>query len=252
MRIALVAPLYESVPPKLYGGTERVVSYLTEELVALGHRVTLFASGDSSTRAELVPVVPTALRMAGCNEPLAHHVLTMGMLVARIRDFDIVHHHADYLHFPTSRALDRSHVTTMHGRLDMHDLKPLFQHFREQPLVSISHAQRAPLASANWQATVHHGLPLDLYTANATPEPYLVFVGRISREKRLDRAIEIAARANLKLKIAAKVDAADREYFATEVRPLLRRTHVEFVGEVDDAHKAELLRHARALLFPIN
>jgi glycosyltransferase involved in cell wall biosynthesis len=252
MRIALVAPLYESVPPKLYGGTERVVSYLAEELVELGHRVTLFASGDSITRAELVPIVPAALRLAGYKDPLAYHVLTLGKLQARIDDFDVVHHHADYLHFPTSRALGHPHVTTLHGRLDLPELMPLFRQFGDAPLVSISHAQRAPLADANWQATVHHGVPLDLYAPSEVSSEYLVFIGRISPEKRVDRAIEIAAKAKLPLKIAAKVDPADREYFEAEVKPLLGHAHVEFVGEINDAAKAELLRQARALLFPID
>jgi glycosyltransferase involved in cell wall biosynthesis len=253
MRIAIVAPLYESVPPQLYGGTERVVSYLAEELVALGHHVTLFASGDSVTRAELVPVVPRALRLTGCNDPLACHVLMLGKLAMRIRDFDIVHYHIDYVHIPTSRAFDFPRITTMHGRSDLPELRQLFGHFEDEPLVSISNAQRMALPSANWLTTAYHGLPLSLYTPSAaSADQYLVFIGRLCREKRVDRAIEIASKANLRLKIAAKIDSADREYFDREVRPLLSQSHVEFIGEVNDAGKAELLRRARALLFPID
>ncbi|HUM03266.1 MAG TPA: glycosyltransferase family 4 protein [Thermoanaerobaculia bacterium] len=255
MRIAQVAPLYESVPPMLYGGTERVVSYLTEELVKLGHEVTLFASGDSVTRAHLVPACPRALwRDASCRETLPHHVRLMELVFHDPSRFDLVHFHSDYLHFPLLRRNPFPNVTTVHGALHAPDLGPVLEEYRELPLVSISDAQRRPLPDANWQATVPHGLPRDLYTFSQRPGDYLAFLGRISPEKRLDRAIAIAERAGMKLKVAAKVYAEEAGYFRTEIEPLLRtfRSFVEYVGEIGGRDKDEFLGNARALLFPID
>jgi glycosyltransferase involved in cell wall biosynthesis len=255
VKIAQVAPLYESVPPRLYGGTERVVSYLTEELVRQGHEVTLFASGDSVTAAELVPVCPASLRLdADCRDQMAHHVRLLELVFQQLRRFDLVHFHIDYLHFPLSRRHSFAHVTTLHGRLDIQDLRPLYREFADMPLVSISDAQRRPLPGANWQATIYHGLPDDLFTFRPLPGRDLVFLGRISPEKGVDRAIDIARRSGLHLKIAAKVDRADRDYFEEEIKPLLRQagSDVEFVGEVGNADKDRFLGDARALLFPID
>ncbi len=252
MKIAQVSPLYESVPPKCYGGTERVVSYLTEELVRRGHDVTLFASGDSRTDARLVACAPEALRLAGCREPLAMHLCMLEEVARRMSDFDVVHFHVDYLHFPLSRRSDVPQLTTLHGRLDIPELQPLFREYRDMPLVSISDAQRHPLPFANWIGTVHHGLPLDLYRFQPQTGSYLAFLGRISPEKRPDRAIIIARRAGIPLKIAAKVDRADQDYFEQIIRPLLDHPLVEFVGEINDREKEEFLGGALALLFPID
>jgi glycosyltransferase involved in cell wall biosynthesis len=255
VRIAQVAPLYESVPPQLYGGTERVVSYLTEELVRQGHEVTLFASGDSATAAELVPCCPRALRLnPACRDRLAYHVRQLEMVFGQLGRFDLVHFHTDYMHFPLSRRHDLAHVTTLHGRLDLPELRPLYREFADIPLVSISDAQRRPLPWANWQATVHHGLPPGLFTFRSAPGEDLFFLGRISPEKGLDRAVEIAARSGMRLRVAAKVDRADRDYYESEIKPLLRRagTSVEFIGEVGGADKDRLLGEAYALLFPID
>jgi glycosyltransferase involved in cell wall biosynthesis len=255
VKIAQVAPLYESVPPTCYGGTERVVSYLTEELVRAGHDVTLFASGDSATRARLVAGCPRGLRLdPGCIDQLAHHVLMLEQVFRRAEEFDIIHFHCDYMHFPLSARCPTPHVTTLHGRLDIPDLQPLYRAFADQPLISISDAQRRPLAFANWQGTVYHGLPLDLHTFREGTGGYLAFLGRVSPEKRLDRAIEIARRAGLPLKIAAKVDNADRRHHDEEIQPLLRAAgrEVEFLGEVGGAAKGEFLGNAQALLFPID
>jgi glycosyltransferase involved in cell wall biosynthesis len=254
MRIAQVAPLIESVPPKLYGGTERIVSYLTDELVRQGHQVTLFASGDSVTQAELVPCTARALRLdPAVADPLPHQMIALDQVRRRAHEFDVLHFHVDYLHFPLSRALGWHTVTTMHGRLDLPDLAPLFAAFPEMSLVSISDHQRRPLPHLRWLRTVQHGLPLDLYPFTAAPDgDYLAFVGRICPEKRPDRAIEIARRAGLPLKIAAKVDAVDAAYFAEVVRPLLRDPLVEFIGEIGEAEKAALLGNARAFLFPVD
>jgi len=253
MRIAQVAPLYESVPPKYYGGTERIVSYLTEELVRQGHEVTLFASGDSVTRARLVAACRRSLRLdKHCVDQMAHHVLMLEHVARRAREFDIVHFHVDYLHFPLSRRQPTPQVTTLHGRLDIPDLVPLYQEFRDMPLVSISASQREPLPWANWQATVYHGLPEDLYRFREAPGRYLAFLGRVSPEKRVDRAIEIARQVGIPLKIAAKVDRVDRDYFEGVVEPLLRDPLVEYVGEIGDGEKDEFLGHAYALLFPID
>jgi glycosyltransferase involved in cell wall biosynthesis len=253
VRIAQVAPLVESVPPKLYGGTERVVSYLTEELVLLGHDVTLFASGDSVTSAHLVPMCPEALRLsATCVDHLAHHIVMLAEVFRQYDQFDIIHFHIDYLHFLLSQREPVANITTLHGRLDIPDLQPLYQRFSDMPVVSISNAQRAPLPNVNWMGTVYHGLPKGQYTFHNQPGKYLAFLGRISPEKGADRAIEIASLAGVPLKIAAKVDKADREYFETKIRPLLNNPLVEFIGEIGYPHKNEFLGNALALLFPIN
>ena len=253
MRIAQVAPLFESVPPKYYGGTERVVSYLTEELVRQGHEVTLFASGDSATKARLVAGCQRSLRLdKRCIDKLAHQTVMLERVFQRATEFDIVHFHVDYLHFPLSRRQPITNVTTLHGRLDIPDLVPLYQEFRDMRVISISNAQRAPLPSANWQATVYHGLPVDLYRFRPEPGSYLAFVGRISPEKRVDRAIEIAKRVQIPLKIAAKVDPVDRHYFKSTIKPLLCEPLVEFIGEIGEGEKDEFLGNAYALLLPID
>jgi glycosyltransferase involved in cell wall biosynthesis len=253
MRIAQVAPLYERVPPLLYGGTERVVSYLTEELVRAGHEVTLFASGDSLTSARLRAQCPRALRLdPDCREPLARHIQMLGAVYDQADAFDIIHCHTDYLGLPLARIAPTPTMLTLHGRLDIPELGPLYAEYAEIPLVSISNAQRGPLPNAHWVATVYHGLPDDLYCFSATPEDYLLFLARISPEKRPDTAIRVARRAGMRLRIAAKIDAVDREYFQQVVRPLLDDPLIEFVGEVGEAHKNALLGGARALLFPID
>ena len=253
MRIAQVAPLYERVPPRCYGGTERVVSYLTEELIRQGHQLTLFASGDSLTRGRLIAPCENSLRLnPDCKMPLVYHMLQLEQVFQSAASFDIVHFHIDYLHFPFSKRLGTPHVTTLHGRLDLPDLLPLYREFRDMPVVSISDSQRKPLPSVNWQGTVYHGLPLDLYSLNERQEDYLVFLGRISPEKRVDRAIEIAKRANMKLKIAAKVDAVDAEYMDARIRHLLDDPLIEFIGEADETKKRQLLGNAYALIFPID
>jgi glycosyltransferase involved in cell wall biosynthesis len=253
MRIAQVAPLYESVPPKFYGGTERVVSYLTEELVRSGHAVTLFASGDSETSARLIAPSRRSLRLdPRCVDQLAHHVVMLEHVFRHAGEFDVVHFHLDYLHYPLSRRARVPQLTTLHGRLDLADLVPLYDEFREMPLVSISNHQREPLPRVNWLGTVHHGLPETLYQFRPGPGRYLAFVGRISPEKRVDRAIRIALSAELPLKIAAKVDRVDREYFESAIEPLLHHELIEFLGEVGDGEKEALLGDAMALLFPID
>jgi glycosyltransferase involved in cell wall biosynthesis len=255
MKIAQVAPLIESVPPRWYGGTERVVSYLTEELVRLGHDVTLFATGDSTTGAHLMASVPNALRLDPAVKDYGPYaVLQMEHVRQRAGEFDVIHFHCDFMHLPLARALMPGRaVTTLHGRLDLPDYKPLFAEFSDAPLVSISDHQRLPLANANWLATVYHGLPASVCPFRAEPKgDYLAFLGRISPEKRPDRAIEIARRAGLKIRIAAKVDEVDRKYFHEQIEPLLKQPHVEFIGEIDESGKAEFLGNALALLFPID
>jgi len=253
MRIAQVSPLHESVPPRLYGGTERIVHYLTEELVRLGHDVTLFASGDSKTSAKLAAQCDRALRLdERCLDPLAMHVVMLERVSNWESDFDLVHFHTDYLHFPLARRMAVPHVTTLHGRLDIPGLGPIYDEFCDVPVVSISDAQRRPLAQANWVSTVRHGLPPDLLEFNPEPQDYLAFVGRISPEKRVDRAIEIATALGIPLKIAAKIDKIDREYFETTIKPLLGHDLVEFVGEIGDERKGAFMGGARALLFPID
>jgi glycosyltransferase involved in cell wall biosynthesis len=253
MRIAQIAPLHEACPPRYYGGTERVVSYLTEELVELGHDVTLFASGDSRTSARLVPICPRALRLdAAVADPLVYHLVMFNRVAARAADFDILHFHTDYLHFPVFAGLGVPTVTTLHGRLDLPDLPVAYAEFPEMPLVSISDNQRLPLPWANWRATVHHGLPLHLYRLGSGAGGYLAFIGRISPEKRLDRGVEIARWVGLPLKIAAKVDKVDRDYFDQAIRPLLAAPGIEFLGEIGEEQKGEFLGQAAALLFPID
>jgi glycosyltransferase involved in cell wall biosynthesis len=253
VRIAQVSPLYESVPPKYYGGTERVVSYLTEELVRQGHEVTLFASGDSTTRAHLIAPCRASLRLQkDCIDQLAHHIVMLELVAKRASDFDVIHFHIDYLHFPLSRRQSIPHLTTLHGRLDLPDLVPLYREFAEMPVVSISNAQRLPLPWVNWLATVHHGLPKQLYRFRRELGRYLCFLGRISPEKRVDRAVEMARRIGMPLKIAAKVDNVDRQYFAQVIEPLLTLPGIEYVGEVGEDQKDELLGNAYALLFPID
>ena len=252
LAIAQVAPLHEAVPPKLYGGTERVVSFLTEALVAMGHDVTLFATGDSETAARLVPVVPRALRLRGAADPIAAHVLLLENVASRANDFDVIHFHCDYLHFPVSRRLAASTLTTLHGRLDIPELVPLYREFSDTPLVSISDAQREPLPWACWMATIYHGLPADTGILRERPGNYLAVLGRISPEKGIDRAIEIARRAGMELRIAAKVDDADRTYFEAVIRPLLNQPGIEFIGEIDEAGKDAFLGEAYALLFPVD
>jgi glycosyltransferase involved in cell wall biosynthesis len=253
MRIAQVSPLYESVPPKTYGGTERVVSWLTEELVRMGHEVTLFASGDSMTSARLVPVCKNSLRAdPNCKDPLAPHYTMLEMVFNEKDSFDVIHFHVDYLHFPFSRREQVAGVTTLHGRLDGPELVPLYQNFRDMPVISISNAQREPLPWLNWQGTVYHGMPADTFSFFPGPGKYLAFLGRTSPEKGLDQAIEIAKSAGMPLKIAAKIDRADTEYFETVIKPMLAHPLIEFLGEVGYPEKMELLGNAAALLFPIN
>jgi glycosyltransferase involved in cell wall biosynthesis len=254
MRIAEVAPLYESVPPKLYGGTERVVSYLTEELVRRGHSVVLYATADSITQAELRPVCERALRLEGRKilDPLAHHVRMVEMVAQDAAEFDILHFHIDYLHFPTTRRAGFCAVTTLHGRLDIPDVEPLFHEFKEMNLVSISNAQRAPLRWANWMGTVYHGLPENLYRPTRQHGSYLAFLGRISPEKRVDRAIEVAKRVGMPIRIAAKIDTADRDYFEAHIRRLMDDPLVEYVGEIGQQEKNEFLANAYALMFLVD
>ena len=254
MRIAQVAPLYESVPPKLYGGTERVVSYLTEELVRQGHQVTLFASGDSVSQARLVAPCPRSLRLdKQCVDQLAHHVVLLEQVFQQARAFDLIHFHIDYMHFPLSVRHNIPTVTTLHGRLDLPDLIPVYEMFPTMPVVSISDAQRAPLPWLNWLGTIYHGLPEDLYTFRETPGTYLAFLGRIAPEKGVEQAIAIAQQAGMPLKIAAKVDRADHEYYREVVQPLLKKhALVDYVGEVGEREKDTFLGEAYALLFPID
>jgi glycosyltransferase involved in cell wall biosynthesis len=251
MRIAQVAPLWESVPPKLYGGTERVVSYLTEELVRLGHDVTLFASGDSVTAARLESICNHALRLnKGIFNRDAPMTMLMEQALGKAGDYDIIHSHLDFLGFPLARRNPIPTVTTFHGRLDLPELQPVFREYAEMPIVSISNAQRKPLSWANWQATVYHGLPKDLYGLQSNPGNYLAFLGRIAPEKRPDHAIEIAKRVGIPLRIAAKVDPADQEYFHAEIEPLLSHPLIEYLGEITDSEKRDFLGNAMALVCP--
>jgi glycosyltransferase involved in cell wall biosynthesis len=244
----------ESVPPRLYGGTERIVSYLTEELVGLGHEVTLFASGDSITTANLVPCVPQALRLdASVRDTIPYYMLMLDRVRQQANDFDILHFHIDQFHFPLFRPISGRTVTTLHGRQDLPDLLPLYLGFGDMPLVSISDAQRRPIPNANFAGTVHHGIPAHLHRGTAEARGgYLAFLGRISPEKRPDRAIAIARAAGIPLKIAAKVDRVDAGYFKNQIEPLLDGGGVEFIGEINDHQKSQFLGDARALLFPID
>lgn len=252
MKIAQVAPLSESVPPKLYGGTERVVSYLTEELVKQGHEVTLFGSGDSCTSAMLVATVEQALRLNPlCEDALAPQVVQIQDVIERANDFDFIHFHIDYLHFPFSKKLSTAHVTTLHGRLNIPELQFVYDKF-DEPVVSISNDQRVPLPQANFAGTVYHGLPSGLHKKGRGDGEYLAFLGRISPEKGIDKAIEWAKAAGVPLKIAAKVDKADKKYFETEIRHLLDDPLIDFIGEINEQQKTEFLGKAQALLFPID
>ncbi|NPC57536.1 glycosyltransferase family 4 protein [Caenimonas soli] len=253
MKIAQVAPLYESVPPRAYGGTERVVSYLTEALVEMGHEVTLFASGDSVTSAHLVSVLPRSLRLDSRKpDPLVWHTIMMDMVLKAAPSFDVIHFHTDVLQLALVGQCRTPCMSTAHGRLDLPDLKPLFRCFPKHPMVSISASQRAPLPWLNWRATVHHGLPLGLYSLHPQPQDYFAFVGRISPEKRADRAIEIARACGTPLRIAAKVDPADQAYFESTIKPLLDDPLVTYVGEIGDEAKNDFIGNARALLMPID
>jgi glycosyltransferase involved in cell wall biosynthesis len=253
MRIAQVAPLTERVPPQFYGGTERVVSYLTEELVRLGHEVTLFASGDSITRARLQAPCARALRLGpDCAIPLTHHLRMLGQVYQRAQEFDVIHCHTDYLGLPLTRFTATPTVITLHGRLDIPDLGPIYGEYSEVPLVSISDAQRIHLPQLNWATTIHHGLPPDLYTFEPRQGSSLLFLGRISPEKRPDTAIRVACRSGVPLRIAAKVDVVDREYFETIIQPLLDHPLIEFIGEVDEQQKRALLSDTLALVFPVD
>lgn len=255
MKIAQIAPLAESVPPRLYGGTERIVSYLTEELVRQGHDVTLFASGDSVTRAELVPVTEMALRLnPAVRDPIPYHMMLLDAVRRRADEFDALHFHIDLIHMPLVQDFIGRCVTTLHGRLDLPDLPAFYRAFPDHSLVSISDHQRLPMPPVNWARTIHHGLPADLLPARTkASDGYLAFLGRISPEKRPDRAIRIAARAGLPLRIAAKIDAVDRLYWEQEIAPLVERyPNIHYIGEINEAQKAEFLGRASALLFPID
>ena len=253
MKIAQVAPLIESVPPRLYGGTERIVSYLTEELVRLGHDVMLFASGDSITSAELATCCTRALRLdpTVC-DIIPHFMLMIDKVRERAEEFDVLHFHIDLFHFPLFRSLAARTLTTLHGRQDLGDLKPFYCRFGEMPLVSISNDQRKPLPQANFVATIHHGIPADLHGPSFERGSYLAFLGRISPEKRPDRAIRIARAAGIPLKIAAKVDKVDEDYFRNDIVPLIDGPGVEFIGEINEREKTKFLGEAAALLFPVD
>ena len=255
MRIAQIAPLMEAVPPRFYGGTERIVSWLTEELVRQGHAVTLVASGDSVTAADLLPCTPQAIRLSDTLRDDLPHTLVMADRVRRLAGaFDVLHFHVDMFHFPLFRGLSHKTLTTLHGRQDIPDLWPFYRAFSEMPLVSISDAQRAPIRDANFAGTVLHGLPADLHRPCYDPRGgYLAFLGRIAPEKRPDRAVQIARALGIPLKIAAKVDDDGRAFFESRLRPMLGQgAGVEFVGEVDERAKTRFLGDARALLFPID
>ena len=255
MKIAQIAPLAESVPPRLYGGTERVVSYLTDELVRLGHDVTLFASADSQTSARLVACAPRALRLdARVHDALPHHLLMLERVRAHAAEFDVLHFHVEHLHLPLFRPLAAKTVTTLHGRLDLPDLVPLYSEFDDMPLVSISDSQRRPLPDARWIATVYHGLAAGVCPFNPAPRGnYLAFLGRVCPEKGLDRAIAIARRAGMRLRIAAKIERGpDERYWRERIAPLIDGEIIEFIGELDEAQKPAFLGNATALLFPID
>jgi glycosyltransferase involved in cell wall biosynthesis len=255
VRIAQVAPLAEAVPPKFYGGTERVVSWLTEELVRQGHDVTLFASGDSETSAKLVACCPEGLRLAGIRDHVASHLAMLYHLRRRADEFDVIHFHIDLLQYPLFEDLNHKCVTTLHGRLDVPDFMPVYRTFTGMPLVSISDHQRGPMPeNANWLQTIHHGLPAENCRFSAKPKDggYLAFLGRISPEKRPDRAIEIAKAAGVKLKIAAKVDKADQDYWDEVIEPMTHHPLVEYIGEINEDQKHDFLGNALALAFPID
>jgi glycosyltransferase involved in cell wall biosynthesis len=254
MRIAQVAPLTETVPPKLYGGTERVVSVLTEELVRRGHEVTLFASGDSTTAARLVSCCERSLRLAevGQVDALAYAVRELDLVFGAREQFDVIHNHLDYIAFSLARQTNANMLTTCHGRLDRPETRQIYEHFADTSLVSISNDQRRPLPGARWVATVYNGIDFSAYELHEEPGKYLAFLGRISPEKRVDRAIDVARALDMPLKIAAKVDPVDRAYFEHAIRPQLDHSNIEFVGEVNDAEKNDFLGEAYAYLFPID
>ncbi|MEI6946629.1 glycosyltransferase family 4 protein [Paraflavisolibacter sp. H34] len=259
MRIAQVAPLYERVPPRFYGGTERIVSYLTEELVRVGHEVTLFASGDSVTAARLVPGCTESLRLCTyCTDMLAPHIGQLQMVQDRLHEFDIVHYHTDYGHFPLSRINRHPQLTTLHGRLDLPELQVLYRLYADMPVVAISDDQKRPLPFARWAATIYHGLPPELYAYYPRQGHYLAFLGRISKDKGIDKAIEIAKQTGLPLKIAAKIDLdakidkKERSYFEKEIAPLLDHPLLDFLGEISEEQKNEFIGNALCVLFPID
>lgn len=253
VKIAQIAPLVESVPPRLYGGTERVVSWLTEELVRQGHDVTLFASGDSQTKAELAAVVPRGLRLEGIHNSLPYNIIMLDQVAARMHEFDVIHFHIDFFHYPIFRNMAYKTLTTLHGRQDLPELPDIYRAFPHMPLVSISDHQRLPVPPVNWRGTVYHGLPEAQYREGKGEGGYLAFLGRICADKGPVEAIEIARRAGMKLKMAAKVDPVDQAYFDTVVGPLIAKSpHVEFIGEINDSQKQEFLGNAKALLFPIS
>ena len=253
MRIAQVAPLYESVPPKCYGGTERIVSGVTEELIRRGHKVALFASGDSRTAAKLIPCCPQGLRLdSRVQNHMAYTVIELGMVSDRAEEFDLIHNHIDYFGFPLSRLTETPVITTLHGRLDLPELQDVYAEFPEVPLVSVSDAQRRPLPQASWLSTIYNGIDLRHFTLRERRGSYLAFLGRISPEKCADRAIAIAHAVGIPLRIAAKIDPVDQEYFSEKIEPLLTDPHIEFVGEIDEAQKDDFLGNAFAYLFPIN
>ncbi|HEV3397298.1 MAG TPA: glycosyltransferase family 4 protein, partial [Xanthobacteraceae bacterium] len=252
MRIAQIAPLTEAIPPKLYGGTERVVHWLTEELVALGHDVTLFASGDSVTSATLEPMWDQSLRLSGSiRDPNALHMLMLERVRRRASDFDVLHFHLDYYPFSLFSRQSTPFLTTLHGRLDLPEHQPVFTTFSSIPVVSISNAQRRPVPQAGWVRTIYHGVPEDLLRPQPVTPSYLAFLGRIAPEKGVDQAIKIAGRCGIPIKIAAKVDKADVEYFEANIRSLLDLPHVEYIGEISDKEKAPFLSGAVGLLMPV-
>jgi len=253
MKIAQIAPLVESVPPTLYGGTERVVSWLTEELVRQGHDITLFASGDSRTSAQLEPVVPRALRLQGISDCVPANTIMLDRIVARQREFDVLHFHVEFFHYPLFRNVAHRTLTTLHGRQDLPNLPAVYRAFPRMPLVSISDHQRPAMPGVNWRGTVHHGMPKDLFRLGPGNGGYLAFLGRICADKGILPAIEIARRAGMALKVAAKVDPADQDYFEQQVKPVLQQSpHVDYIGEIDDSQKQQFLGEAKALLFPID
>jgi glycosyltransferase involved in cell wall biosynthesis len=253
LRIAQVAPLYESVPPKLYGGTERVIAYLAEELVRRGHDVTLFAASDSTVKVPLAVGMPQSLRLSGLDHlASSFHLPMLSQVYDHTDRFDIIHSHLEYWSFPLVRLVSVPSLSTMHGRLDLNELAPIYRHYRDLPVVSISNEQRWPLPEMNWVGTVYHGLPRNLLRFNSGPGSYLAFLGRISPEKRPDLAIEVARRSGMPLKIAAKVDRVDREYFESMVKPLLSTPGLEFIGEINEHQKEQFLGRAFALLFTVD
>jgi glycosyltransferase involved in cell wall biosynthesis len=253
MRIAQISPLTEAVPPKLYGGTERVISWLTEELVELGHDVTLFASGDSHTSARLEAIWPRALRLdSSVRDPMGLHMAMLEQVRRQSDHFDVMHFHLDYYPFSLFSRQATPFITTLHGRLDLPEHQPVFTTFSSMPVISISNSQRRPVPQAGWVKTIYHGLPAQLLTPQRVRPSYLAFLGRISPEKSVDRAIRIAERCGLPIKIAAKIDKVDRDYFDEQIRPLMSLPFVEYLGEIDDSRKSEFLSGAIALVVPID